>query len=133
MQVPSFLLRRLYVKGSLRNRDNGFAFDLKNSLGSGYAEQVLPLSVDGEEVPAELASFSVDGTRVPFTDVSSAQPFTLAMNKVVTIGVEGRTLDPGKHKLGVGFVVTGMGTLQFDVTDVLGAGASESEGSDAAG
>ncbi len=133
MQVPSFLLRRLYVKGSLRNDDSGFAFDLKNSLGSGYAEQVLPLTVDGEEVPAERASFSVDGTRVPFTHVSSAQPFTLAMNKVVTIGVEGQTLDPGKHKLGVGFVVTGMGTLQFDVTDALGAGVAESEGSDAAG
>ncbi|MBF6599551.1 MAG: hydroxymethylglutaryl-CoA reductase [Dehalococcoidia bacterium] len=123
MQVPSFLLRRLYVKGSLRNEDGGFAFDLKNSLGSGYAEQVLPLTVDGEEVPPEQASFSIDGQRVQFSAVSSAQPFTLAMNKVVTIGVEGLTLPAGKHKLGVGFVVTGMGTMQFDVTDAIGGAA----------
>ena len=48
MQVPAFLLRRLYVRGSLHNDGDGFAFQLKNSLGSGYAEQMLPLTVDGE-------------------------------------------------------------------------------------
>lgn len=134
MQVPGFLLRRLYVKGSLRNETDGFAFDLKNSLGSGYAEQVLPLTLDGAEVPPDRASFSVDGECVPFPDVSSDRPFTLAMNKLVTIAVTGQTLDAGKHKLGIGFVVTGMGKMQFDVTDAVGAGAgAAAESSDAAG
>ncbi len=120
MQVPAFLLRRLYVKGSLRNEDGGFAFDLKNSLGSGYAEQVLPLTIDGEEVPPERAAFSVDGDHVRFADVSGERPFTLAMHKVVTIGVDGKQLDAGKHKIGIGFIVTGMGKMQFDVTDAIG-------------
>jgi hydroxymethylglutaryl-CoA reductase (NADPH) len=120
MQVPAFLLRRLYVKGSLRNEDGGFAFDLKNSLGSGYAEQVLPLTVDGEEVPAEATSFSVaGGERIGFTEVSAEKPMTLGMQRVVTIRVDGRTLPPGKHKLALGFIVTGMGKMQFDVTDVV--------------
>jgi hypothetical protein len=132
MQVPAFLLRRLYVKGSLRHEGDGFAFDLKNSLGSGYAEQVLPLTVDGDEVPATQATFAVDGERVPFPDVSSERPFTLAMNKLVTIAVAGRTLDPGKHKLGVGFIVTGMGKMQFDVTDVID-GVTAAGSTDAAG
>ena len=120
MQVPAFLLRRLYVKGSLRNENGGFAFDLKNSLGSGYAEQVLPLTIDGQEVPPERAVFSVDGEQVRFADVSAERPFTLAMNKVVTIGVNGMQLDAGKHKIGIGFMVTGMGTMRFDVTDAIG-------------
>ena len=120
MQVPAFLLRRLYVKGSLRNENGGFAFDLKNSLGSGYAEQVLPLTIDGQEVPPERAVFSVDGEQVRFADVSGERPFTLAMNKVVTIGVDGTQLDAGKHKIGIGFIVTGMGKMQFDVTDAIG-------------
>ena len=34
--VPAFLLRRLYVKGSLRNTAAGFEFEIKNGLGSGY-------------------------------------------------------------------------------------------------
>ena len=36
--VPAFLLRRLYVKGSLRNSDEGVQFQLMNKLGTGYAK-----------------------------------------------------------------------------------------------
>ncbi|MBI2723784.1 MAG: hypothetical protein HYX50_01855 [Chloroflexi bacterium] len=119
MQVPAFLLRRLYVKGSLRNTADGFAFDLKNSLGSGHAEQMLPLTVDGVEVPPDAASFVVDDIATPFTDVSAANPVTLAMNRVVTVTARSSALSAGKHKVGIGFIVGGMGTMQFDVTDVV--------------
>jgi hypothetical protein len=119
MQVPAFLLRRLYVKGSLRNENGGFAFDLKNSLGSGFAEQVLPLTIDGVEVPRETATFTVDGDGIRFDEVSADHPMTLAMNKLVTISVHGRALEPGKHKIGIGFIVTGMGKMEFDVTDAI--------------
>ena len=119
MQVPAFLLRRLYVKGSLRSVDGGFAFDLKNSLGSGYAEQVLPLTLDGEEMPLSSTRFDVDGETTSFDEVSGARPMTLGMNRTVTISVEGRALAPGKHKLGIGFIVAGMGKMEFEVTDAI--------------
>ena len=128
MQVPSFLLRRLYVKGSLRNVHGGFALDLMNSLGSGYAEQVLPVSLDGEGLPLDAASFTVDGETLRFADVSAERTMTLALNKTVTITVGGRTLADGKHRVGMGFVVTGMGEMQFDVTDAIG----DEAGADAA-
>ncbi len=129
MEVPAFLLRRLYVKGSLRNQEGGFAFDLMNGLGSGYAEQVLPISVDGEALPVEAAAFTVDGETVRFVDVSVERPMTLGLNKAVTISIDGKTLADGKHKIGMGFVVTGMGEMQFDVTDIIGDDAA----TDAAG
>ena len=132
MQVPGFLLRRLYVKRSLRNVDGGFAFDLSNSLGSGYAEQVMPITVDGEELPLDVTTFTVDGERVRSSDVSPEHPLTLAMKKTVTVAVDGRTLDEGKHKIGIGFVVTGMGKLQFDVTDAVGGGDDGDGDEDAA-
>lgn len=119
MQVPAFLLRRLYVKGSLRHEGDGFAFDLKNSLGSGYAERVLPLVIDGEELPLDTVSFLVDGESLRFDEVSPERTMTLGMNKLVTIAATGRRLEPGKHKIGVGFRVTGMGEMKFDVTDAL--------------
>ena len=43
--VPAFLLRRLYVKGSLRNSDEGVQFQLMNKLGTGYAKRLLPLTL----------------------------------------------------------------------------------------
>jgi hydroxymethylglutaryl-CoA reductase (NADPH) len=122
MKVPAFLLRRLYVKGSLRNENGGFAFDLKNSLGSGYAEQVLPVAIDGVEVPVSASRFIVEGEVRPFAAISAEQPMTLAMNRIVTIAVDGAPLAPGKHKIDIGFVVTGMGELRFDVTDAIPGG-----------
>ncbi|MDP3063538.1 MAG: hypothetical protein Q8O40_10095 [Chloroflexota bacterium] len=122
MKVPTFLLRRLYVKGSLRNTPDGFQFEMKNSLGSGYARKLLPLDMDGTELPLESSTFQVNGASTGFAEVSEEKPFTLAMNRTVTISVKGVTLTPQAHKLTMGFEVRGLGILRFDFSDVPGDG-----------
>jgi hypothetical protein len=120
VSVPGFLLRRLYVKESLKNTAGGFEFELKNRLGSGYAHRLLPLTVDGAEVPLEKSRFSMEGGETSFSDVSKENTFTLAMNKTITVSVEDVSLAPGPRKIGMGFEVPGLGTLKFDFTDVPG-------------
>ena len=122
VQVPPFLLRRLYVKGSLTNTPEGFQFQLKNSLGAGYAQELLPLSIDGRELPKEECYFSLGDEPIAFSAVSEATPFTLAMNKVTTIAVRGRRLEEGQHRIGVGFEVVGLGRMAFEVTDHVEGG-----------
>ena len=119
VSVPGFLLRRLYVKQSLRNTTDGFEFELRNRLGSGYAHRLLPLTVDGNELPIEQASFLLDGNETVFADVSKENTFTLAMNKAITVRVRGDKLGPGVRKIGMGFDVPGLGTLRFDFRDVV--------------
>ncbi|MDW8120139.1 MAG: hypothetical protein RMK40_05790 [Chloroflexota bacterium] len=119
VSIPPFLLRRLYVKGSLRRTEHGFEFQLRNQLGSGYARQMLPLKVDDREVPLENCSFLVDGTETPFVRITPERPFTLALNRTTTVKVRGVTLEPGAHKITVGFVVQGFGALSFDFTEVV--------------
>jgi len=116
VSVPGFLLRRLYVKNSLKNATGGFEFQLKNTLGSGYAHKMSPLVLDGEELPPESTFFYLDGREVAFSAVSAENTFTLAMNKTITIWVDGVKLGPGAHKVGMGFDVPGLGTLKFDFT-----------------
>jgi hypothetical protein len=129
MQVPAFLLRRLYVRGSLRNVADGFEFDLLNSLGSGYAERALPLLVNGVELPLQDVRFVVQGNVMPFAEVSPERPMTLGLHKKVTVAATGAPLAAGKHRLGIGFVVVGMGEMQFEVTDAIDA---RKDGDDAA-
>ncbi len=117
--VPSFLLKRIYVKGSLRNNDTGFQFDLKNSLGSGYAKELHPLTVDGQEMPVDKSYFMLEGQEIGFKAVSAETPFTLAKNKASTMLVKETKLSEGVHKIGIGFVVQGIGKLQFEVTDTV--------------
>jgi hypothetical protein len=117
--VPGFLLRRLYVKGSLCATPEGLSFQIKNSLGSGYARGMLPLSLDGVEIPMEDSHFTVDDRTVSFSEVTKDVPFTLAMNRATTITATGISLTPGTHKVGMAFDVQGLGTLRFDFTDVV--------------
>ena len=115
--VPGFILRRLYVKTSLKNTPDGFEFQLRNRLGSGYAYKMSPLIVDGAEIPVDKVFFEMGGDPTSFADVSRENTFSLSMNKQITISVEGITLEPGPRKIGMGFDVPGLGTLKFDFTD----------------
>jgi hypothetical protein len=119
MQVPAFLLRRLYVKGSLRHEDGCLMFDLHNSLGSGYADRVLALRIDSEEISPASCAFVVEGVPVPFESISESSPMTLAMGRSLSVKAEGVELLPGEHTVELGFMVTGMGEMRFDVKDSI--------------
>lgn len=120
--VPGFLLRRLYVKQSLTNTEVGFQFELMNRLGSGYSHKVHPLTVDGAEIPIDSAEFDLEGTLIRFDHVTEQRTLTLAMNKTIVVRVSGTSLEPGAHKIGMGFDAPGLGTLSFDFTDTVADG-----------
>lgn len=124
VSVPAFLLRRLYVKGSLRNLPDGWGFQLKNGLGSGYARGMLPLEVDGVAAPLKSSFFLTEGATEPvaFADVTEQKTFGLQMGKVVEITVKGAPLPQGAHTVVLGFVVPGLGRLRFDFSDVVDSG-----------
>lgn len=117
MKVPEFILRKLYVRGSLRSTPNGFEFLLRNTLGSGYTTKLLPLQVDGNELHIESTRFYVDHVIIPFASITEENPFTLAMNKDIKIEVEGALLSGEEHKIRMGFMVKGLGILEFTFTD----------------
>lgn len=122
VSVPGFLLRRLYRKGSLRNTDDGVEFRLENRLGSGYAQGMTPIVIDGEEVPLQDAAFALDGVETPFSAIGKDNTFTLALNKTIGVRISGATLTPGVHTIEMGFDVPGLGTLRFDFTDAVESG-----------
>ena len=119
VSVPGFLLRRLYVKQSLKNTPDGFEFHLMNRLGSGYSHGVHPITVDGVELPLDSSVFDLDGDVIPFSEVSRDRTLTLALNKTIVVRVHGSRLDPGPRKIGMGFDVPGLGSLNFDFTDIV--------------
>ena len=119
VSVPGFILRRLYVKGSLKNAAGGFEFELKNGLGAGYSTRMWPLKVDGRELPAEKSYFTIGGKESSFSAVSQDNTFTLEINKTITIWTDRETLDPGVHTVEMAFDVPGLGTMRFDFTDEL--------------
>ena len=118
MKIPGFILRRLYVKDSLRSTPDGFEFQLRNRLGSGYARRLLPLTLDGEALEPAHSTFEVEGKVTSFEAVDRDTPFTLGMNKTTTIAYTGGAMAPGPHTVGMRFEVAGLGELGFDFSDV---------------
>lgn len=116
--VPAFILRRLYVRGSLQNTPTGWSFTLKNSLGSGYAHGLVALRVDeSEEVPMDQTSFENDGVTISFDQVSKENTFGLQMNRSIVISVVGEQLTRGAHRIDFACIIPGLGQIGFDFTD----------------
>ena len=118
VSLPSFMLGRLYVKGSLKNADGGFEFQLRNILGAARAHRMSPLELDGAELPTESTYFILDGKEVAFSGVSKDSTFELQMNETITVWVDRVTIEPGPHKVEMEFDAPGMGTVRFDFTDI---------------
>jgi hypothetical protein len=120
--VPAFILRRLYVKGSLQNTPDGWRFTLKNTLGSGYVKGMLPLSVDEIlEIPMEHTSFEKEGTRTSFAEVNDDNTFGLQMNKAIDVNITGNHLTVGNRTIYFGAIVPGIGRISFDFSDEITA------------
>jgi len=120
--VPAFILRRLYLKGSLHNREDGWGFKLKNTLGSGYAKGLIPVTVDGAEIALEDSYFDNEGEETSFTAVTDENTFGLKLNRDILLYFKGDQLASGDRKIELGFIVPGLGTLKFDFNDEVAPG-----------
>lgn len=120
MRVPSFLLKRLYVAGSLRNIEDGWAFTLHNSIASGEANELAPLVVDGRPVPAERCFFHLEDAPVPFTAVSADRPFGLEEGRDILVSARDEQLPAGQHTVVMAFDVPPFGRLSLSFSDEVG-------------
>lgn len=115
--VPAFMLKKLYLRGSLKNTGDGFQFQIRNTLAPGTISAVIPVSVDG-------TSYSLDDTVVTGKDgamaattISREHPVTFGINLTVTMTVKAAPLAPGEHTVGMGVMTKEAGELRWDVTD----------------
>lgn len=120
MRIPSLLLAKLYVKGTLCNCDGGFVFTIKNVLAPGTATAFLGLVVDGAEYPPEQVSLVVNGPgRIEATEISSLAPLSLDLGRQVSVMVRGRRLAPGSHEIAIRFRTKEVGEVSLPIRDCI--------------
>ena len=124
MSVPAFILRRLYVKGSLRNVENGFEFSLKNVLADAELIKPLEIYVDDTQIPLENVTLIAGTTSISNKDIAESNPVKFSLNMTATIRVDGARLEPGEHKITLVVTVKGYGTIKFDIRDALSSPTS---------
>ncbi len=116
--IPPVILKKLYVKNSLRNEEGGFSLALQNSIAPGVILGFKGVTVDGKSVPLErVAVVQPDGQEIPATGISEENPILFPLGATVTLKVGGTTLSPGSHQVGIRVVVKDVGPLEIPVAD----------------
>jgi hypothetical protein len=119
MQIPAFLLRKLYIKGSLENVEGGFSLKLKNSLSPGTTTAVAPIKVDGNEYGLDSLTIRSEGVEIIGSDISKDNTFPIKVGVEIEIFVKGDPLSEGEHTIDLSLTTKEAGTLAFDVTDSI--------------
>ena len=117
--IPGALLKKLYQKGSLKNTGDGFEFSLKNVLAPGTIVGISRLTVDGRDVDASRIVACYGGKSMAVPDISPQRPLDFGINTVVTVQVEGDTLDSGSHDIVVVPNTKEVGELEIGITDTI--------------
>ena len=118
--VPSFMLKKLYVRGSLKNTAAGFELTLKNVLAPGIIIGLNSLKVDGREVALEnIRVLSGNGTAMAAKVVNPQSPVAFPLNSTATIQVVGEPLAPGSHDILIVVNTKEVGLLEIPVANSI--------------
>lgn len=116
-KIPEFLLKALYVKGSLQNNADGFEFQMKNDLGPARIIGARPLQLDRKPIPLDSCRFEHQDQAASFAEVTADNSVLMRKGEAVTVKVDGQPLRPGRRTLGISVIVKDMGNISFSVTD----------------
>ncbi len=115
--IPSFLLAKLYVKGSLKNTASGFEFDLKNIIDSTMLIGIGPISVgdktyEGNAIEMKLTDRTINGE-----ELSRSNPVPIRIGVPFKVSVSGENLEAGEQNITVVATTSEIGKIKFDIHD----------------
>lgn len=118
--IPAFVLKKLYVNGSLQGEGDGFFLELKNLIAPGTITSLADLTVDGKAVDLALVTIiPPSGKARPAGEVSTQSPLLFPVGASVRLSVSDQTLEAGPHELVIRVVVKEVGPLDIPVSDEL--------------
>ena len=120
--IPNFLLKKIYKKGSLREIDEGIAFDLKNILGPGLITGVNFVKINDRIYNSSVIQIIKSGAKTLAEQVSCDNPLLIKLNEEVTCVMKsGLKLQQGINDIIVELISEDVGKVQVKLSDVVTA------------
>jgi hydroxymethylglutaryl-CoA reductase (NADPH) len=116
---PPFVLAKIYVKGSLKNTEKGFEFNLKNVVDSGTIVELGPITVDGKAYEAAALTIITSSSERRGDLVTRQAPMPAYIGSAFTIRVDGEALAAGEHVIHVSILTQEIGRIHFEAQDTL--------------
>ena len=117
--IPSFLLAKLYVKGSLKNTETGFEFALKNIIDSTMLIGIGPISVGEKDYEGETVTMTINERTVKGVELARNNPVPVRMGMPFKVTVAGEKLAAGMQKITVAATTSDIGKIKFDISDTV--------------
>jgi hypothetical protein len=116
---PSSMLAKLFVKGSLKNTEDGFELKLKNIIDSGTLVGMGPVVVDEASFAPTTCRVKVGEKEVVGDQITRTSPISVRAFVEIRVRVQGQPLQAGDHKVTLQVFTNEAGKLQFSVTEPL--------------
>jgi hydroxymethylglutaryl-CoA reductase (NADPH) len=117
--IPSFLLAKLYVKGSLKNTADGFEFSLKNIIDNTMLAGIGPIIVGEKSYEGAALIMTVGDKTWKGDEVSRTNPIPARMSNIIRVGVTAEKLAQGAQRVSVSATTTDIGRIKFDISDTV--------------
>ena len=115
--IPSFLLAKLYVKGSLKNTTSGFEFDMKNIIDSTMLIGIGPICVGEKIYEGDAIKMTVADRTITGAELSRSNPVPFRIGALFKVSVSGDHLVAGEQKISLTATSSDVGKIKFDITD----------------
>jgi len=120
VEIPSMILQKLYLAGSLSNENDGVHFCLTNPLGDATLTGISKVEISGLEMPLDKVVATVEDQPVKASEVDTDNPIQFLLGQTVDIHVQTETLEKGKEQcLSFAFQTEPFGPLDFEVKDTI--------------
>lgn len=117
--IPEFLLKKLYIAGSLVNVDGGWQFSLKNTLAKATVISFKGLAVDGTDVSLDDVTVVLGNEEITAGAISPDNPKAFPINVPVTLKIAGPPLSQESHTFKLSLTTKEFGPIEFSVSDAL--------------
>lgn len=115
--VPSFVLKKLYVAGSLRNAPEGAQFKIVNTLAPATITTVGPILLDGIRHDLQKIMLLHGHERLQASEATASRPVAFGINSAITIIFSGVALAPGCQRIGLSVITREAGRLAWGIED----------------
>lgn len=121
--IPGSILSKLYNRTSLKNRDGGVCFSVKNRLNPVILRKISRVEIDSTPIDLERVTLTLeDGSACPVASVTAKKPIDFPLGTMLTFRLDIPPLEEGKHHLTVVFDSQPFGELKLAVSDTLSTG-----------
>lgn len=118
--IPNFLVKKLYLRGSLRIVDEGAAFDLRNVLGPGIITKINLIKLNNKVFDPSEIRIIINEKIFKGDQITPNNPIFCSFNQKGTCILLGHPrVNKGKNNISVELVSREAGLIQVSVTDNL--------------